>query len=301
MTSCAVAETGTAASLRWGRIIARTLTVAVVLAALTACTATRMAYQQAPNLLHWWMDRQVDFTGAQSSWVRDDLSSFFAWHRREELPRIADRLRAWQGLARTNPTHDEFCREADAVVEHLQRLGEQAVPSLTRLALDLQPGQIEHLQGRQAKSNDEFAEEFLDGSPRERLQRRLDKAIDRAEWLYGRLSPEQRDLMRRELQASPFDPQRTQAERQRRQRDLIDTVRQAQANPARAEALVRAYLQRMSQSPTPGYDDYTQAQLRHGCAQFATLQATATPTQRDRAAKRLQELESDARSLSAVR
>jgi len=107
--------------------------------------------------------------------------------------------------------------------------------------------------------------------------------------------------MRRELQASPFDAQRTQAERQRRQRDLIDTVRQAQANPARAEALVRAYLQRVSQSPTPGYGDYTQAQLRHGCAQFATLHATANPAQRERAAKRLQELESDARSLSAAR
>lgn len=301
MTSCANGEAGTAAGARWGRIIARTLAVTAVLAALTACTTTRMAYQQAPNLLHWWLDRQVDFSGTQSSWVRDDLNTFFAWHRREELPRIAERLRAWEGMVRSTPTHDELCREADAIVEHLQRLGEQAVPSLTRLALDLKAPQIEHLQGRQAKSNDEFAEDFLDGSPRERLQRRLDQAIDRAEWLYGRLSPEQRDLMRRELQASPFDPQRTQAERQRRQRDLIDTVRQAQANPARAEALVRAYLQRVSRSPTPGYDDYTQAQLRHGCAQFATLHATATPAQRERAAKRLQELESDARSLSAAR
>jgi len=260
-----------------------------------------MAYQQAPNLLHWWLDRQVDFTSAQAAWVREDLNAFFAWHRREELPRLAERLRAWQALTRTNPTHDEFCREADAIVDHLQRLGDQAVPALTRLALDLQPAQIEHLQSRQAKSNDEFAEEFLEGSPRERLRRRLDKAVDRAEWLYGRLSPEQRDLMRRELQESPFDPQRTQAERQRRQRDLVDTVRQAQANPTRAEALVRAYWQRLSQSPTPGYSDYTQAQLRHGCAQFATLHATTNPTQRERAAKRLQELESDARSLIAAR
>lgn len=272
-----------------------------MLAVLTACTATRMAYQQAPNLLHWWFDRQVDLDDAQSDWVRDDLNAFFAWHRREELPRIADRLRAWQALARGNPTHDELCREADAIVDHLQRLGEQAAPPLARLALDLKPAQIGHLQQRQARSNEEFAEDFLDGTPSERLRRRLDKAIDRTEWLYGSLNTEQRDLMRRELQASPFDAERAQAERQRRQRDLIDTVRQAQAEPSRAEALARAYLRRLSQSPTPGHDTYTRAQLRHGCAQFATLHATTTPAQRDRAVKRLQELESDARTLSAAR
>lgn len=66
------------------------------------------------------------------------------------------------------------------------------------------------------------------GSPEQRLSQRLDKAVGRYEMLYDRLSPAQRELLQTSRQQSPWDAQKTQQERLRRQTDLRQTVQAIQ-------------------------------------------------------------------------
>lgn len=287
------------------RIIALRLVRVCALLALaltiTACTATRLAYNQAHNATYWWLDSHVDFSNGQSTPVRGDINAFFQWHRANELPAYAGLLLRWQTLATQDLTGAQVCAEFDVIRQRIERAADAGAQPMARLALQLDAAQLEHLKSRQAKSNEEFADDFLQTSADKRLDKRFERALSRSEMLYGRLSNDQKDLLRNNLKASGFDPQRTQAERLRRQADLLQTVKEAQAAPENATERVRGHMTRISQSPTPGFDAYTNDIVRQGCAQFAQLHNATTPEQRANAARVLKGYEDDLRVLSAQR
>ncbi|QHE84250.1 DUF6279 family lipoprotein [Hydrogenophaga sp. BPS33] len=305
-TSCIDGLRGVLAGHHQRRIIAARLLrlgagVTLALGLLVACTATRFAYNQAPTLSYWWIDRHADLDALQAERAREDVGVFFQWHRRHALPSYAELLRHWQAMALADVSPDQACEQFETIRLQLERAASETVGPFARLALTLSPAQLEHLKRRQGKSNEEFEKDFLRGSPQQRLSRRLDKAVDRSESFYGALSTEQRKLLRGLLQQSPFDPQRALAERLRRQADLLQTVRDAQATPAKAEQIVREHIARLGRSPAPGYSTYSDAMVRAGCAQFAALHGSATPEQRANAVRTLKRYEDDLRTLSAQR
>jgi len=305
-------------------MIVRRLWLALALVAtlltLGACSTTRLAYNQAPNLMYWWLDGYMDFNDSQSGQARQDIDTFLAWHRSAELPNYAHQLQQWQTLATQDMTPAQACAQFDAVRAAVQRASERGLEPLTRLAQRLTPEQQAHLQRHQAKSNQSFEKDFVRGSPEQRLSQRQDKAVGRYEMLYGGLSPAQRELLQTSLQQSPWDAQRTQQERLRRQADLRQTLQAIQAiqssagvgetngagsgnGPVAAAALdaSSSYLARVMNSPTPGYSVYSQSQVQHGCTEFAALHNATTPEQRANAVRVLKGYEDDLRALVAQR
>ncbi len=272
-----------------------------IVATLAACAATRLAYNQAPTLSYWWIDRHVDLNDTQTGQTREDLQAFFQWHRREELPVYAGLLRQWQSMAVSEVSAAQACAQFEDIRQRLDRAAAETVEPFARLALGLSPEQLDNLKRQQARSNEEFEKDFLRGSPEQRLNRRMDKALERSESFYGTLDKGQRELLRSLLQKSPFDPQRTQSERLRRQADLLQTVRDAQAEPAKAEQFVREHIARIRRSPAPGYDAYNEELVRQGCAQFAALHNSTSAGQRANAVRKLKGYEDDLRVLSAQR
>lgn len=270
-------------------------------ATLTACTATRLAYNQAHNATYWWLDSHVDFNNGQSTPVRGDINAFFQWHRANELPVYAGLLQRWQTMAAQDMTGAQVCAEFDVIRQRIDRAADASVQPMARLALQLDTAQLEHLKSRQAKSNEEFEDDFLQTSEQTRVEKRFERALSRSEMLYGSLSTAQKELVRNNIKASPFDPQRTQAERLRRQADLLQTVKDAQAAPDTAAERVRAHIARIGQSPTPGYKTYSDELIRKGCAQFAQLHNSTSPEQRAHAVQVLKDYENDLRVLSAQR
>jgi hypothetical protein len=300
-TSFAIDRPARQAGAGLARIIARTLVGLAVAAALVACTTARFAYNQAPHLSHWWLDNHFDFSDAQSVQVRDGIDGFFSWHRREELPAYAGLLRQWQAMALRDVTADEVCAQFEAIRDRLWVAGERVIGPFARIAPQLSAAQLDNLQSRQARSNREFERDFLRGTREQRLQRRLDNAVERSERFYGPLGEDQRALLRQWLERSPWDAQRTQAERLRRQADLLQALQAAQRDPAQAEAALRAHAEGLLRSPAPGYRAHSEAAIRHGCAQFAALHNSTTPTQRGQLVRALQDYESDFAVLSAQR
>ncbi|KRC10101.1 hypothetical protein ASE11_22435 [Hydrogenophaga sp. Root209] len=296
---------GVLAGLHVRRIIAlqvvKVCALVTMALAITACTAARLAYNQAHNATYWWLDSHVDFTNDQSTPVRGDINAFFQWHRTNELPVYAGLLQRWQTLAAQELTGAQVCAEFDVIRQRIERAADASAQPMARLALQLDAAQVEHLKSRQAKSNEEFADDFLQTSVDARIEKRHDRALGRSEMLYGTLNAAQKELLRNNIMASPFDPQRTQAERLRRQADLLKTVKDAQAAPDTAAERVRGHMARIGQSPTPGYKAYADELIRQGCAQFAQLHNTTTPEQRANAVRVLKGYEDDLRVLSAQR
>lgn len=285
------------------RIIARGLLLTALALVLAACSAVRLAYNQAPSLGYWWIDGYADLNDAQTAVLRRDIDSFFAWHRSSELPSYINRLQQWQQLAAADSTSDQTCGQFKQVKAAYQRMIDRSLEPMARLATSLTPAQLQHMQGRYAKGNKEFEGNYVRVSSEERLENLLERATDRYETLYGDLSDAQLKLLRERIEQSPFDGPRVHAERLRRQSDLLKTLRELQAErsatPTTAVVALRGWHDRVMQSPTPGFSAYSDALVRSGCEQFAALHNTTTAEQRAHAVRVLKDYEIDLRSLVA--
>jgi Family of unknown function (DUF6279) len=282
--------------------LARIIGLSLLVLALAGCSAVRVVHGQLPDLAYWWLDGYVDFNELQTPRARRELTTLHAWHRAEELPRYADLLRRLQQMATGPVTPEQVCEWADAARARLTAVARQAEPGAAWLAHSLTPAQLAHLQARFEQNDQTWVREWLRGTPEQRLQRRLDKTVDRAEDFYGRLSEAQIQALRADLARSAFDPQTLWTERLRRQQDVMRSLRaihNGQGSPAAAREATRALLGQWLESPSAGYRRYAEQSLRENCGLIARLHAGTTPEQRRRAVETLRRYEDDLRSLVA--
>jgi alpha-amylase/alpha-mannosidase (GH57 family) len=98
-----------------------------------------------------------------------------------------------------------------------------------------------------------------------------------------------------------YEPQRVLAERQRRQQDLLQTLRRM-AEPGMAtdtaRNLLRAYLDRTQHSPDTAYRAWQEALVQEGCRIFSAVHESTTTAQRQQAVRRLRAYQRDLRELS---
>jgi len=292
--------------LIWPAII-RPLLLACAVLLLGACSAVKLAYNNLPELGYWWVDGYADLDDAQSVQLRSDLARLHEWHRANELPRFADLLRQIQRDTPADTTAQDVCRFFDQVRERLDAARVQAEPGAVTLAMSLTPNQIRHVQNKFDKGNAEWRREWLALDRAQRLDKRLASSVERAEQFYGTLDERQRAVLRAGLARSGWDPQRSFTERQRRQQDLLQTLRTLSgadggARPTRpqAAALIQAYLDRTARSPDPADRAHTQAAIQENCATYAALHNSTSAAQRARAVTRVAAYERDARELAAA-
>jgi hypothetical protein len=287
-----------------GANLARIIGVLLVAAALGACSAVRLAYNNLPEVSYWWLDGYLDFDGSQTPKVRDELAQLQAWHRQNELPRVASLLQEAQAMAPGDVTAEQACRMADQIRERLLAVAERAETAGTELALSLGEAQLLQLERKYAKINAEYRKKWLDRSAAEVQEKRYEKYLDRLEDFYGRLTPEQRDLVRRQVAQSGFDPRVIDAGRRRGQQQTLEMLRRLNAgrpSAAEARAAIHAWVMRVAAPPPGPGRDQQQALLQEGCRNLAALHNTTSVSQRERAVRRLQAYEDDVRQLAAGR
>lgn len=283
------------------RIIAALLGLAVVIL-LGGCSALRLGYNQAPDLAFWWLDGYADFDDDQSLRVRNGLANWFTWHRRTQLPDYAALLVRAQAELAADTSAARTCAWWSDIGERLDAAVERAVPEIAGVVATLKPEQLRHLERQYAKKNAEFRSEYLEGDAAERAAKNLKRSVERAETIYGRLDDAQRERLARSLAQSPFDAVAWFGERQRRQQDLLATVRRLKgegASPDQVQAAVRAFAQRMKRSPNETYRRYQEQLQQFNCTLSAELHNATTPAQRQTAVDKLRGWERDLRVLVA--
>lgn len=277
------------------------LTLALVL--LPGCNAIKLVYNAAPSASYWWLNGYLDFDGTQAAQLREDLDNLQRWHRSTQLPeyaRLLQRAQVLVGAERVTPAQactllEDARREIGGITVHAETGAATLVRSLT-------PEQLQHLEAKYAKSNDEFRKEWLDASPQEVREKRFEKTLERVERVYGRLDAPQRAIIRQQIDASSFDPKMQQAERLRRQQDTVQVLRSlaaSKATPQQTAQALRGLFDRYRESPEPALRAYGQRQIEEGCEGFALAHNTATPAQREKAVQRLKAYEKDVRDLAS--
>lgn len=269
---------------------------------LTGCSAVRFGYNQAPELAYWWLDGYADFDDAQTLRVREGLAQWFAWHRRTQLPDYAALLARAQAELPADTTPQRVCRWWDELRQRGERAAEQALPAAAEVMSTLKPAQLQHIERRYARKNEEFRDDFLDKDPARRLDRSVQRAVERAEFLYGSLEAPQRALVAKLVAASPFDPDAWYDERVLRQQEALQLMRRlGSENASRDTALatLRAYGERMARSPREPYRRYQEKLETYNCGFAASLHNATTPAQRQAAVAKLKGWEADFRALAA--
>ncbi len=282
------------------RTLSRIIGLLLALLLLQGCSTVRIGYNQAPDLLYWWIDGYFDVNEAQTPRLRDELAKLHQWHRSSELPRYASLLQKTQQLAPAEVSGPQVCALYDEVRTLTDRLLARALGPAAELAITLTPAQLEHLQRKFDKNNQEYVRDFQRGNAAERQERRLKTALERSETSYGGMEEAQVSVIRGTVRTSAFDPQLTMLERRRRQQDLLQTLRRLlaeNASAAQAKTALSAYVERGWKSPDPAYRTYSERATENACANIALIHNSSTAAQRGKLAQWFNGYESDARSL----
>jgi hypothetical protein len=282
------------------------LTIAALGAALAmtaGCSALRIGYGTAPDLVYWWLDGYIDFNSDQTPRVRQAIGKWFAWHRRTQVPDYAAQLVRARAEALADTTPARVCEWQAELFKRSRLAFDQIAPAAADLMLTITPDQIKHLDQRYAKYNAEYRDDYLQPDLARRAEETRKRTIDRAETLYGRLGDVQRARIVDSLGRSPFDPELWLAERRARQQDALQILRAASAPGATRDqslAALRGYVERMQRSPRENYRRYAERLSEFNCATAAELHNVTTAEQRRTAAKRLAGWEGDLRAIAAA-
>lgn len=264
----------------------------------------RLGYQGAPQLTWWWLDGWFDVDSAHVPRVKASIDQWFEWHRRTQLAEYAAWLSAVERRLDGPADAAQMCQWFDQGRRLLQPALDRALDAAGDLAPVLGPAQLAHLEQRQAKAMAEARREFLQPDAQARQEAAIDRLVQRAERLYGRLSEAQRRAVERSVASSPMDPARWLADRERRQREMLQTLRRWQAERPDREQ-VRAALRRMAEQSEHGADPahraYRQRVTEHQCRLAAELHELATPAQRLKARQQLRGWADDLRMLAGDR
>lgn len=269
---------------------------------LAGCSALRLVYTQAGELSYWWLDGYLDFDETQTPMAREAIEQWFVWHRRTQLPDYADLLQRAASEVTQDMTPARACEWFAQIRGRSEVAVEKALPDAAALAMALKPDQLRALQRKHAKNNAEFRDDFLQPDPQKRQAKSVERAVTRSEQLYGSLDDAQRKRIAQRVAASPFDPERWNEERLRRQAEILQVMTRAQQRPQPArEAVIadlRNWWRHTLRSPDSGYARYQQALEAYNCDFFAEMHNRTTPEQRAEAQRRLRGWESDFRRLA---
>ena len=265
-------------------------------ALLQACSAVKIAYNQAPQLAYLYLDGYADFNEVQSLQVRTDLTKFMAWHRQTQLPGYIDLLQKIQQKMPQDITAVQTCDVFADVRQKALALTDYAEPATLSVAATLSAKQLTVMERKFAKGNTTWREDYLEGSAKDLFEKRQKSAIKRADMLYGSVTDKQRSLIAQQIEKSQFKAAQSYAERQRRQKDIVQTLGKVIASPqdaATTQGEVRSLLARSIASPDAAYKTYLETITQEGCASFAELHNATSAEQRKKAVEVLAGYEQD--------
>ena len=271
-----------------------------MLVTLSGCSTIKLVYNQSDDLLYWWIDAYADLQDGQKQLTRDALTEVQRWHRQQQLPEYIALLQKMRAMAPNDITPAQVCAVTEDMKMSFATVLRFVEPASTRLAVQLKPDQLRSVRKRFDKTDKDWRKDWLDPDAEDRLHYRNKQALNRLEDFYGRLDTPQREVLRRWLSESVFDPVMSYAERERRQADTIQTLqRMAQEGSAtpQAQALLHGLIERGFNSPNERYRAYNRALWQENCEGFAKLHNSTTPAQRKRMMESLQGYENDFRIL----
>lgn len=281
------------------------MTLLIALMVLVAgCSAIRFTYNHGDTLLYWWLNAYLDLDSDQADWVKKDIDNLFQWHRTTQLRDYAGLLAKMQRqLADGNVTQDELLADYRDVKARTELLAFKALPQLADLAMSIKPDQIEQMEKKFAKNNDDFRKKFMSGSVEDQKNARYKKAMEQLNLWFGSFSRDQEAQLRKASDARPLDNDVWLQERVMRQKKIVALLQRIQREKLNKEQtmsaihdLLRDFFDRMDQPDRKAFfDAYVDSTSKF----ILTAIRITTPEQKAHAQQRMQGWINDFNALAA--
>jgi hypothetical protein len=274
---------------------------------LTGCSAVRLGYNKLPEIASWWLDSYIDFSDTQGPQAKVALQKLQAWHRKEELPAIAELLVQAQTLAPQNITPEQACKIWEGAQVRIESFIQESSRLAAPVVSQLSAKQFKHLEKEWASRNEDWKKQWLQGTPDSRIKKRVDLAAERFNSFYGDLNLEQRQVLKQQFLQSRWVPEASYQRRLKRQEEQLialqamssEITKPAMPLPQVEKALQSLILQ--SVRPKDATDLSKQLQLeQQACQNLAQLHNTMSPAQRLKAQRKLKDYETDVRELMKI-
>lgn len=277
-----------------------TLALCLLLACTGGCSILKLSYNKAPELIYWWLDGYLNFQEAQKPEIRQELAKLHDWHYRHELPEYLRLLQRMRELAATDVDAAQVCEVVQDIRQFGRNLNTQSAAITVRLAPSFSAEQLDRLQRKFEKRNQEWREDWMDGSAEDRAAYRLKQAVKRAENLYGQIDERQEAQISAHIAVSSFDPKTSYTEIRRREDSALQILRAIQRGQLSggAQREISRFYAELIDSPDPAYRQYLQTLTQESCHIIAEFHNGTSARQRQRALDKLQQYIDD---LSAVR
>jgi hypothetical protein len=266
-----------------------------------------LGYNKLPEIASWWLDSYIDFSDAQGPQAKAALHKLQAWHRKEELPAIAELLLQAQILAPQNITPEQACMVWEGAQVRIESFIQESSRLAAPVVSQLSAKQFNHLEKEWASRNEDWKKKWLQGTPDTRLKKRVDMAAERFNSFYGDLNTEQRQLLKEQFLKSAWTPEWGYQQRLKRQQDQLTALKAMSSEinkPAMPLPQVEKALQSLilqSVRPKDASDLSKQLQFeQQACQNLAQLHNTMSPAQRLKAQRKLKDYETDVRELMKI-
>ncbi len=274
------------------------LSLALVIAMTSACSAVRIAYDNSDRMLVRYADGYLDLNDEQKALLRTGLRQRLADHRRHELRALVAYLDAISDAVRDTLS----AAEVSQLMECGQGLYETTIvktlPVLTPVLARLEPRQIDYLSDRMDENNREYRQEYLAGSREERLAARARRVVGAVEFWTGDLRPGQRQLVYHLSQSWPDVIGDWYAYRLDRQRKLLGLLRKPATTDELDDFLTDWWTGR--DAGDPDLERKTRQLVQDVQAMIVVIDQSLTPKQRQQVLKRIRKLRDDLASLLPV-
>jgi Family of unknown function (DUF6279) len=260
---------------------------------LVSCSVVRLGYSNGESLTYWWLHSYVDFNAEQKPWVRQRINGLFKWHRKTQLQDYIKILTQGQQQLRHPVTQADILTEYDELKKRALIVIDHALPDLADLALSLQPQQIASIEKKFAANNDTYRADYLRGDAEARQNLRYKKVMEKAEYWFGSFSSEQEKAIRQLSDARPLNNDLWMGERMQRQQQMIKLLKKVQAEKPSREAvivLLKAYVAaNIDHIGLIDRKDFFETSTNETAAMVAFMINNTTPSQKEKAMKRLQQ------------
>jgi len=197
------------------------LLLAISALALAACSATRLAYDNADTMLRFMASSYLDLDAGQSDDLTPRIARFHQWHRSNELPVYAALLRSASQRAARGITAEDVAWGLGNVRSRYRRLAARAAEDGAPVLATLASAQLAALEHKFAENNEKYAKQFLPSDHKERRRAQLKRMLERFRDFAGDLTPDQEARIERFALARERHVALRFEDRQRWQRDFV--------------------------------------------------------------------------------
>ncbi|MBV1915820.1 MAG: hypothetical protein KUG72_10570 [Pseudomonadales bacterium] len=209
---------------RAARTFRNTSVVVAICVLLGSCSTFQILYNQVDWLILNRADHYVDLNSSQRAILDKEVAELHEWHRTTQLPAYILLLEGLSIRTQEPLTDADFIWTENEMRALYFPLMEKVIPPVTQLLSTLDDEQIAYLK-EQLDEDIEDKYEYLQYSQEDRLEYRIDKAIDQFEGGYGDLKDQQEQLIVSQVTKIFDTGALTKAHREMVNQQLIDLLK----------------------------------------------------------------------------